>query len=72
MAHLYYCCSKLRKGQIQPLSRFVVRREDPDAELQQKTRFIPNKGHKARTKDVAEPVIKNLNYEKQTKQDYDL
>jgi len=38
-----------------------ARRENPDADLKNKLRFIyKQKRHKARTKDAAEPDIKNF------------
>ena len=48
------------------VSENVAGREDPDAELRTRLDLFTKK-HKARTKDAAEPDIKNLNYEKQSK-----
>ena len=46
-----------------------ARREDPDADFKVKLKFIyKQKRHEARTKDAAEPDIKNLNFEKITRQ----
>jgi len=41
----------------------VVGREDPDAELKEKHKVYSRK-HKARTKNAAEPDMKNLNCDK--------